>query len=42
MSIRAAELSIPSAIGCGEKKFESLKKYQEIEIDCISENVFGR
>ena len=39
MSIRCAELNIPAAIGCGEKKFEELKRSKMIEIDCLSHTI---
>ncbi len=35
MAIRCAELNLPAAIGCGEKKFEELKRSKMIEIDCL-------
>jgi len=38
MAIRCAELNIPAAIGCGEKKFEALKKASMVELDCSSQN----
>ena len=34
MAIRAAEYSIPSAIGCGENLFNEIVKYTKISIDC--------
>jgi glutamine kinase len=34
MAIRCAELGIPAAIGCGEKKFEELKSAKFVELDC--------
>ena len=39
MSIRCAELNIPAAIGCGEKKFDELKKGKKIFIDCKAQNI---
>ena len=40
MAIRCAELGIPAAIGCGEKKFEILKSYKLICLDCASSNIY--
>ena len=34
MAIRCAELNIPAAIGCGEKKFDEIKKAKFVELDC--------
>lgn len=34
MSIRAAEFSIPAAIGCGERLFETLAKGSAVELNC--------
>lgn len=39
MAIRCAELNIPAAIGCGEKKFEILKKAKMAELDCSTQKV---
>ena len=39
MAIRCAELNLPAAIGCGEKKFEELKKSKMIELDCLSHTI---
>ena len=36
MAIRCAEFGIPAAIGCGEQRFETLKKAQKITLDCSS------
>ena len=36
MSIRCAEFEIPAAIGCGEQIFERIKKYKELNIDCLT------
>ena len=36
MAIRCAEFGIPAAIGCGEQRFETLKKAKKITIDCSS------
>ena len=41
MAIRCAELGIPAAIGCGEQRFESLKKLKIICLDCASSNIYG-
>ena len=41
MAIRCAELNLPAAIGCGEKKFEELKKSKLIELDCSSQMIFA-
>ena len=41
MAIRCAELGISAAIGCGEKKFEELKKYNSICLDCSALSVYG-
>ncbi len=39
MAIRCAELGIPAAIGCGQKKYEDLKNSKNIELDCKSFNI---
>ncbi len=39
MAIRCAELSIPAAIGCGQKKYEDLRNSKIIELDCKSFNI---
>ena len=39
MAIRCAELGIPAAIGCGQKKYEDLKNSKNIELDCKSHNI---
>ena len=39
MAIRAAELNIPAAIGCGQKKFDEMTNSLEIEIDCLNKNI---
>ena len=36
MAIRCAEFGIPAAIGCGEQRFETLKKAKSITLDCSS------
>lgn len=36
MAIRCAEFGIPAAIGCGEQRFETLKKARSIVLDCSS------
>ena len=41
MAIRCAELDIPAAIGCGEKKFESLKGFKLICLDCSSSSIYN-
>ncbi len=41
MAIRCAELGLPAAIGCGEKSFEELKKFEIICLDCASSNIYG-
>jgi len=39
MAIRAAELSLPAIIGCGEKLYDSLASADMIEIDCLNKKV---
>ena len=34
MAIRCAEFIIPAAIGCGEQRYESLIKANQIMLDC--------
>lgn len=34
MAIRCAEFGIPAAIGCGEQRYESIKKSKRIQLDC--------
>ena len=41
MAIRCAELGISAAIGCGEQKFEMLKRYEIICLDCSASNVYN-
>ena len=41
MAIRCAELEIPAAIGCGEKKFETLKSSKLICLDCASSSIYN-
>ena len=41
MAIRCAELSIPAAIGCGEQKFEMLKKHKILCLDCSASNIYN-
>jgi len=36
MAIRCAEFGIPAAIGCGEQRFNALKKAAQIMLDCSS------
>ena len=39
MAIRSAEFDIACAIGSGEQQFEKLKKFKNITIDGVSENI---
>lgn len=39
MSIRAAELSIPAAIGCGDVIYNRVLKAQAIEMDCSAQSI---
>ena len=39
MSIRCNELNIPAVIGIGNKEFNKLKKYFQIELNCIEKNI---
>jgi glutamine kinase len=39
MTIRAAELGLPSVIGVGDQKFEELKDASSVELDCAKENL---
>ena len=39
MAIRCAEMSIPAAIGCGDKSLQELKKAKFIKIDTINKNI---
>jgi glutamine kinase len=36
MAIRCAEFGIPAAIGCGEQRFDSLLKSNQVHLDCAS------
>ena len=36
MAIRCAEFSLPAAIGCGEKMFESLLSASQVTLDCAA------
>jgi glutamine kinase len=39
MSIRAAEMSLPAAVGVGERRYASLAQATEIELDCESRRI---
>ncbi len=39
MAIRAAEFSLPAAIGCGSVIFEKMRKASRIELDCANETI---
>lgn len=39
MTIRAAELNLPSVIGCGQKKFEEIKLSNEVEINASNKTI---
>jgi len=39
MSIRAAELNLPAAIGCGGALYELCKNSQKIELDCAASQI---
>lgn len=41
MSIRCSELDISAAIGCGNEKFDELIKFENIEIDPLSNSLNG-
>lgn len=41
MAIRCAEFNLPAAIGCGDKIFNNLRKYNKIVLDCINYKVKG-
>ena len=41
MAIRCAELEIPAAIGCGEKKFDLLKRFILFRLDCSSSSIYN-
>ena len=36
MAIRCAEFGIPAAIGCGEQRYDLLKKGNKIRLDCAA------
>ncbi len=36
MAIRCAEFGIPAAIGCGEQRFEAIRKFDRCFLDCAS------
>jgi len=36
MAMGCNEFGIPAAIGCGEQRFEAMKKAQSISLDCSS------
>ena len=42
MAIRCAELNIPAAIGCGEKKFDEIKKAKFVELDCALNTITNK
>ena len=39
MAIRCAEIGLPAAIGCGEKKFNELVSAKNIELDCSAKKI---
>ena len=39
MSIRCNELNLPAVIGIGNKEFNNLKKYNQIELNCLEKNI---
>tara|TARA_B100000959_G_scaffold245003_1_gene269324 strand:+ start:204 stop:368 length:165 start_codon:yes stop_codon:yes gene_type:complete len=39
MAIRSAELNIPAVIGCGQKKFEEIKKATQVELNCLAKTI---
>jgi hypothetical protein len=41
MAIRCAEFDLPAAIGCGDKIFNDLVKYNKISLDCINQKIEG-
>ena len=40
MSIRAAELSLPSCIGVGDKKFSEILTKKNLTIDCLNKKIY--
>ncbi|MBR9706376.1 hypothetical protein GOV14_05050 [Candidatus Pacearchaeota archaeon] len=41
MSIRCAEFGLPAAIGCGETIFEHIRKFENIELNCGTNQIKG-
>lgn len=41
MAIRCAEFDLPAAIGCGDKIYKELLKYNKISLDCINQKIRG-
>ena len=41
MAIRCAEFDLPAAIGCGDKIYNELLKYNKISLDCINQKIKG-
>ncbi|NOQ29828.1 MAG: hypothetical protein GQ570_01770 [Helicobacteraceae bacterium] len=41
MAIRCAEFDLPAAIGCGDKIFDKLIKFNKINIDCVNHKLEG-
>jgi phosphoenolpyruvate-protein kinase (PTS system EI component) len=37
MAIRAAELSLPAAIGIGDKLYEQFSNVQRVQLDCANQ-----
>lgn len=41
MSIRCAEMGIPSAIGCGATIFDNISNFKKIELNCLTNQMRG-
>ena len=41
MAIRCAEFDLPAAIGCGDKIFNDLIKFNKINLDCVNHKIKG-
>ena len=40
MSIRSAELSLPSCIGVGEKKYNEIISKKHVTLDCLNKKIY--
>lgn len=41
MAIRCAEFDLPAAIGCGDKIYNEIMEFNEVNLDCINCKIRG-